>query len=167
MRESSAFEARRASAPSALGINYQRQPSTQIAPAPRSRRGRLRRPRKCPPRARCQPSTGKRQNFGDDAQLDAASAGDHGCVVNALMVRHEYVRRSRPDALQALHRHPNACRLQNQPRPRPRAAVREISAPIEQARDHRRRAQHDRVDGDGRNEEEDGPPPVDGGEFHN
>ena len=47
-----------------------------------------------------------------------------------------------------------------QPRPRARAAVREIAAVVEQARHERRRAEHDRVNGDGGDEVEDRPPPM-------
>ena len=60
-------------------------------------------------------------------------------------------------------RHPNAGRFQNQPRPCPRAAVREVAAPIEQTRQDRHGAKDDGVDGDGGDEKEDRAPPVVGG----
>ena len=118
-----------------------------------------------PPRLRCQPSTGKpRQRLlGDDPQLVRQRREDHRRVVDALVIRHEDVGRARRDALEPFDRDAHAGRLQNQPRPRARAAVREVAAPIEQAGHNRRGAEHDRVDGDGGDQKEDGPPPVERG----
>ena len=98
--------------------------------------------------------------LGDDPQLIRQRREDHRRVVDALVVRDEDVGRARRDPLEPFDRDANAGGLQNQPRPRARAAVREVAAAIEQARHDRRRAEHDGVDGDGGNEKEDRPPPV-------
>ena len=101
-----------------------------------------------PPRLRCQPSTGKpgERLLRDDPQLIRQRREEHRRVVDALVIRHEHVGRAGRDALEAFNRDADAGRLQNQPRPRARAAMREVAAPIEQARDDRRRAEHDGVD---------------------
>ena len=67
----------------------------------------------------------------DDPELIRQRREDHRRVVDALVVRHEDVRRAGREALEALDGDVDAGRLQNQPRPRARAAVREVAAPIE------------------------------------
>ena len=69
----------------------------------------------------------------------------------------------RHDAFESLDRHTYASRLQDQPGPGARAAMREVAPPVEHARYDRRRAKDDGVEGDGGNEIEDRPPPVIGG----
>ena len=98
--------------------------------------------------------------LGDDPQLVRQRPEDDRRVVDALVVRHEHVVRARLDAVEPFDAHADAGGLQNQPRPRPRTPVREVAAPIEQAREDRRRAEHDGVDRDGRDENEHRPPPV-------
>ena len=52
--------------------------------------------------------------------------------------------------------------FQDQPRPGARAPVGEVAARVKQARRERQRAEDDRVDTDGGNEEKDRSPPVEG-----
>ena len=96
----------------------------------------------------------------DDAQLVRQRAEHDRRVVVALMIRHEDVRGAGRQPRETFDRHFDTGRLENQPRPRTRAAVRKTSAMIDEARHDRSGAEHDGVDRDGRNQIEDGPPPV-------
>src|ERR1700733_8851211 len=99
----------------------------------------------------------------DDPQLIRERRENDRRVVDALMIRDEDVGRARDDALEALERHADAGGLENQPRPRAGAAVRKVTAPVEQARDDRDRTEDDRIDGDGGKEKHDGTAPGVGG----
>src|ERR1043166_6552784 len=98
--------------------------------------------------------------LGDDAKLVRQRREHDGRVVNALMVRYEDVCPAGNDALEAFDGDANAGRLEDQPRPGARAAVREVAAAIEHARGDRRGAEDDRVDADGGDEIEGRPPPM-------
>ena len=174
-QEAAGLEARHAAvpAPRALGEDDERQPVRTRAPASasgcRARSGCWRSTNRCPPRFRCQPSTGKRAS---DALAMIRSwirqrREDDRDVVDALVVRHEHVRRAR-------------ARSARVPRPRTRTPV-VFRISHDQARAQRcakwprrsnrldtmrRRAEHDRVDADGRDQEEDSPPPVIGRHVH-
>ena len=129
-----------------------------------ARSGLLRSTSRCPVRFKCGPSIGKAAErfLRDDAQLIRDRPEQAGDVVDALVIRDEHVGAARHEALEAGHRHLNARGRENQPRPRARAAVREVAAPIEEARGDRREAEHDRVDGDRRDQPEDCSEPVEG-----
>src|SRR6185503_20136522 len=64
------------------------------------------------------------------------------------------------------HPDAHAGRLQDQPRPGARARVREVAAPIHQTRRDPDSTENDGVERDGRDEIEDRPPPVIGGNAH-
>src|SRR5262245_32886950 len=76
------------------------------------------------------------------------------------MIGDEDIGATRLQPLEAAHLHAHAGGGENQPRPRSRAPVREVALTIEQAGAERERAENDGVDGDRRNQPEDGPPPV-------
>jgi len=105
------------------------------------------------PRQRC---------LRDDPQLVRQRREDDRNVINALVIRDEHVRRAGSDSLEALHAHADPGRLQDEPRPGARTSVREVTAPIEQARHDGRRAENDGVHADGGDQVKDRPPPVKG-----
>ena len=99
----------------------------------------------------------------DDAQLKRQRGKDDRDVVNALMIGNENVGLTRRDAIEPLHRHVHTGRRENQPRPGTRAPMSGMTFPVDKRRQNRQRAEHDRVNRNGRNEEKDGSPPVEGG----
>ena len=96
----------------------------------------------------------------DDTELIRQRPEENWDVVDALVVRDEHIRTAGNQSIQPDHVNADTSRSQNQARPGLRAPVREVPALLEQARPDRQRAQHHRVHTDGRNQEEDGPPPV-------
>ena len=78
----------------------------------------------------------------------------------------EEVRLVTRQVVEAADVHGDAGGLQDQPGPRPRAAVREVALPVDQHRQQRQRAEDDGVQGDGGDQEEDRPPPVERGHCH-
>src|SRR5262245_60906718 len=107
-----------------------------------------------------------RQRFlGDDAELKRQRPEQHRCVVDALMIRYEDVGRSWRHTLKTFDGHANAGSFENQERPGAGTSMGEVTALVPEARHDRRRAKHDRVDGDGGYQEENRPPPVIGRDF--
>ena len=96
----------------------------------------------------------------DDAQLKRQRREDDRDVVDALVIRDEYVRLARLHPLEPLDAHVHACRRKDQPRPRPRAPVRRVPFAVDERGEDRERAEDDGVDRNGGNEEEDRSPPV-------
>src|SRR6266542_808181 len=79
------------------------------------------------------------------------------------MIRDEDIRGSGYDSVEPFDRDADAGGFQNQPRPRARAAVCEIAAPVDQAGDKRGGAEADGINRDRGDEIENGPPPMKGG----
>ena len=96
----------------------------------------------------------------DDAQLERHRREDDGDVVDALMVRDEHVGLAAPHPLEPLHTHLDARRGQNQPGPRARAPVRCVPFAVDERGKNRQRAEHDRVNRNGGDEEKDRSPPM-------
>jgi hypothetical protein len=100
------------------------------------------------------------RRLGHDAELIRQRPEQDRDVVDALVVRGEEVARARIQPLQSRGVHRHTRRDQDETRPRTRAAVREVAAAIDERRQDRHRAEHERVDRDRRDQEEDGTPPV-------
>ena len=96
----------------------------------------------------------------DDAQLKRQRRENHRDVVDALVIRDEHVGFAALDAVETSHAHIHSRRRQDQPRPRAGAPVRLIALRIDERRKNRKGAEHDGVNGDGRNEKENSSPPV-------
>src|SRR5687768_4263583 len=90
----------------------------------------------------------------DDPKLIRQRPEEHGDVVDALMVRDEHVGPAGREPLESFHRNMNPGGPEDQPRPRPRAPVREVASLLEEARPDRQRAEPDRVQSDGGRSEE-------------
>src|SRR5712691_8565044 len=105
----------------------------------------------------------RQRRLRDDPQLIRQRGEEDRRIVDALVIGDEHVRGARRNPFETLNANVDPGGLQNQPRPGARAAMREVAA-VDEARRDRRGTEHDRVDGDGWNEIEDRPPPVEGGE---
>src|SRR5688572_12689052 len=98
--------------------------------------------------------------LGDDPELKRQRPEQDRDVVDALVIGDEDVGAIAREPLEAHDLDPDPRRRQNQPRPGPRAPVRKVAGLLEQARCERQRAEDDRVQRDGGDQIEDGPPPV-------
>src|SRR5512139_2144731 len=108
----------------------------------------------------------RERGLGDDPELVGERSEDNRDVVDALVIRHEHVGLAPLEPPEALRVHLDARGCEDEPRPGTGAAMGEPAVALKEARHDRDRPEHDRVDGNGRDQPEDRAPPVEGGDSH-